>query len=103
MAVALDKRYKKLKFLRTQYEKQYGQHCQMHSEPSAIENIEQDVQQKKKTVRQDHLCRRDENFLKTLLLGDSESQSSAAVHSAESELMRYCEEAPIPKTEDPLK
>ena len=42
----------------------------------------------------------------TLLLSDSESQSSAdesdAVHSAESELMRYHEETPIPETEDPL-
>lgn len=42
----------------------------------------------------------------TLLLSDSESQSSAdeldAVHRSQAELTRYQVEAPIPETEDPL-
>ena len=46
IAVALDP-FKKLTFLLKSNEKQYGQHCQMHSEPSMIENSERDVQQKK--------------------------------------------------------
>ena len=105
MAVALDPRYKRLTFIRrskreaiwttlpTAFRAFYDRKHRAGRPTEEVSNseIRSPVPKRRKL---------------TLLLSDSESQSSAnesdAVRSAESELMRYHEEAPIPETEDPL-
>ena len=105
MAVALDPRYKKLTFLRrakreavwttlsNEFRAFYDRKHRAGRQTEEFSNseIRSPVPKRRKL---------------TLLLSDSESQSSAdesdAVRGAESELMRYHEEAPIPETEDPL-
>ncbi|XP_077309863.1 E3 SUMO-protein ligase ZBED1-like [Lithobates pipiens] len=107
MAVALDPRYKKLTCLRREKReavwtalsnacRAFHDRTQPAGRPTDLEGKSND-ETKVPVPKKQKL---------TLLLSDSESQSSAdesdAVHSVQAELTRYQVEAPIPETEDPL-
>lgn len=107
MAVALDPRYKKLTCLRREKReavwtalsnafRAFHDRRQPAGRPTGLEEKSSD-ETKAPVLKKQKL---------TLLLSDSESQSSAdesdAVHGAQAELTQYQEEAPIPETEDPL-
>lgn len=109
MAVALDPHYKKLTCLR---EKREAVWATLSNAFRAFYDRKQPARGPTGLEEKTFKCNDDtkapvpKKQRLTLLLSDSDSQSSAddsdAVNGAQAELIRYQEEAPIPETEDPL-